>query len=90
MGYSLLLAAAAMVVCMLAAVVISVQASERAVRESERKQCESVAADIKAYEDVPPATAAGKEQLRTKRALYQTWGCPAIKAKHEKETKAND
>ena len=38
MGYSLLLAAGAMIVCMLAAVSISVSASNRAIRQSEAQE----------------------------------------------------
>jgi hypothetical protein len=75
-GYSLAMLALGMLVSMMVAVVISIQASERAVRESERRQCESLAADIQAYVVQPPRTPAGIEQLRAKRALYQTWGCP--------------
>ena len=75
-GYSLLMLAAAMIVCMMAAVVISTRASDRAIRESERRQCEDLAAEIRGYEDVAPTTPAGKEQLRAKRALYLTWDCP--------------
>lgn len=75
-GYSLLLLAGAMIVCMMAAVVISTRASDRAVRESERRQCESVLSDILAYRAVPPTTEAGKNQLRTKEELYRVWGCP--------------
>lgn len=69
--------AAAMIVCMMAAVVISTRASDRAVRESERRQCEDLGAEIQGYQDVPPNTNAGREQLRAKRALYSAWECPA-------------
>jgi hypothetical protein len=75
-GYSLLLAAGAMIVCMMAAVVISVRASDRAVRESERRQCESVLSDVVAYRLTPPVTEAGKNQLRSKEELLRLWGCP--------------
>ena len=75
-GYSLLMLAAAMIVCMMAAVIISTRASERAVRDSERRQCESVMADVIAYRAVPPTTPAGIEQLRSKERLLAAWGCP--------------
>jgi hypothetical protein len=75
-GYSLILLAMSMAVFMVAAVAISVRASDRAIRESERKQCESVASDVRAYEAAPPATEAGKAQLQSKRELLRAWGCP--------------
>jgi hypothetical protein len=75
-GYSLAMLALGMLVAMMVAVVISVRASERAVRESERRQCESIGADIRAYEVTPPQTPAGAGQLAAKRDLYRTWGCP--------------
>ena len=75
-GYSLLMLAGAMVVMMMAAVMISTEASDRAVRESERKQCESVTSDVHAFEVVPPVTQAGKAQLATKRELLIKWECP--------------
>jgi hypothetical protein len=78
-GYSLLLLAAGMIVCMLAAVAISVRASDKAIRDSERMQCESVAADIAAYQEAPPQTDAGRAQLRSKENLYRAWECPKPK-----------
>lgn len=75
-GYSLAMLALGMIVCMLAAVVISVRASERAVRDSERRQCESVMSDVEAYLQTPPQTEAGRNQLRTKQDLMRLWGCP--------------
>lgn len=83
-GYSLAMLALGMIVCMLAAVTISVRASDRAIRESERKQCESVTSDVRAYEAVPPTTEAGKAQLRAKRELLVTWECPVPPDKEEK------
>jgi hypothetical protein len=77
-GYSLLLLAASMIICMLAAVTISVHASERAIRKSEIQQCESVQSDVNAYLETPPTTEAGKNQLRTKERLLEKWGCPHI------------
>lgn len=76
MRYSLATLAVGMLVSMMVAVVISVQASEKAVRDSEVRQCESVAADIRAYELTPPQTDVGRQQLKTKRDLYRAWGCP--------------
>jgi hypothetical protein len=75
-GYSIFLASLAVVVCMMAAVVISVRASDRAVRESERRQCESVMSDVVAYRAAPPVTEAGKNQLASKEELLRVWGCP--------------
>lgn len=75
-GYSLAMLALGMIVCMVAAVAISVRASERAVRESERRQCDSVMADVAAYRLVPPQTEAGRNQLRSKEQLIKAWGCP--------------
>ena len=68
--------AAAVIVCMLAAVCISVRASERAIRASERGQCESIQADVNAYLEEPPRTAAGLNQLRSKQARLRALGCP--------------
>ena len=78
-GYSLLLLAAGMIVCMAAAVTISVRASDKAIRASERRQCESVAADLAAYREAPPQTEAGRAQLRSKENLFRAWGCPKPK-----------
>ena len=78
-GYSILLLAASMVVCMLAAVTISIKASNHAIRESERAQCESIQADVDAYVEVPPITRSGINQLRSKRELLQSLGCPRPK-----------
>ncbi len=75
-GYSLAMLAAGMLVSMMVAVIISVRASEKAVRDSERRQCENLAAEIRGYEIEPPRTPAGAEQLRAKVNLYQAWGCP--------------
>jgi hypothetical protein len=74
-GYSLLLLAASMIVCMLAAVTISVRASDRAIRKSEIQQCESVQSDVDAYLATPPTTPAGWNQLRTKQRLLVKWEC---------------
>jgi hypothetical protein len=78
-GYSLLLLAGGMIVCMLAAVTISIRASDKAIRDSERMQCESVAADIRAYREVPPSSDAGRAQLRSKENLFRLWDCPKPK-----------
>lgn len=75
-GYSLAMLALGMIVCMMAAVTISVKASERSLRESERRQCDAVASDVRGYLEVPPTTPGGKNQLRTRIELLKSWGCP--------------
>jgi hypothetical protein len=75
-GYSLVLAGAAMIVCMMAAVCISLKASERAIRISERGQCDTLQADVDAYREEPPRTAAGIHQLRSKQERLKALGCP--------------
>ena len=75
-GYSLAMLALGMIVCMMAAVVISVRASERAIRESERGQCETIQADVDAYREEPPTTKAGRNQLRSKEDRLRDLGCP--------------
>lgn len=78
-GYSIILLAASMIVCMLAAVTISIKASEHAIRESERGQCESIQADVDSYLEVPPTTKAGWNQLRSKQERLAVLGCPVPK-----------
>lgn len=78
-GYSILLLAAGMIVCMMAAVCISTRASDRAIRESQRAQCEAWQSDVDAYVEVPPVTRSGINQLRSKRELLQRFGCPVPK-----------
>lgn len=68
--------AAGTLASMMGAVVISVQASERAIRSSERRQCEAYAAEVRGYRELPPSTPAGQNQLRTKVELLKLWGCP--------------
>ena len=75
-GYSLLLASTAMIVCMMTAVCISIRASDRAIRISERGQCDSLQADVDAYREEPPRTAAGIHQLRSKQERLRALGCP--------------
>ncbi len=75
-GYPLVLLAVGMLVCMMAAVVISTRASDRAIREAERGQCDTIASDILAYQEVPPTTPAGWYQLRVKEARFKALGCP--------------
>ncbi len=74
--YHLVLLAVASIFLMLTAVWISDRAAERAIRESERRQCESVMSDVLAYRAVPPTTEAGQAQLRSKEELLRIWGCP--------------
>lgn len=74
-----ILLSAAVIVCMLAAVCISVRASDRAIRKSERAQCESVQSDVDAYTEVPPQTRSGINQLRSKQELLRRLGCPKPK-----------
>lgn len=78
-GYSLAMFAIGMIICMMAAVVISVRASDRAIRDSERRQCETIQADVDAYLDEPPTTPAGWNQLRAKQARIVELGCPKPK-----------
>ena len=69
-----------MLVCMVAAVKISVNASQQAIRKAEQGQCESLAADLDAYREEPPTTKSGKHLVATKQARYlhlqQTGVCP--------------
>jgi hypothetical protein len=87
-GYSLLLASLAMVVCMLASVVISVNASNRAIRQNEaqeqaqrrearRAACLVVVAQDDAFRDPAslPVTKAGKQSAAAWRNLRQVFGC---------------
>lgn len=78
-GYSLLLLAVGMLVCMLTAVTISIEASNRAIREAERGQCESLQADVDAYREEPPVTKSGRNQLLSKERRIQALGCPKPK-----------
>lgn len=78
-GYSLAMLALGMIICMMAAVAVSVRASDRAIRESERGQCETIQADVDAYREEPPTTKAGKNQLRAKLARLTELGCPKPK-----------
>lgn len=68
--------AAGTLASMMGAVAISVQASERAIRESERRQCSEIAAEVRGWQEQPPTTAAGQNQLRTKIELLRLWECP--------------
>lgn len=74
-----ILLSAAVIVCMLAAVCISTRASDRAIRESQRSQCEAWQSDVDAYIEVPPITKAGINQLRSKQELLRRFGCPVPK-----------
>jgi hypothetical protein len=75
-GYSLLMLSAAMIVCMLTAVTISIRAGQQAIHQSERRQCESLWSDVQAYREVPPTTSTGRNQMRSKMELLKIWGCP--------------
>lgn len=88
MGYSLLLAAAAMIVCMLAAVSISVSASDRAIRASEaqeraqreegrRAACAVIVSQDDAFHDPGsiPTTKAGTKAAAAWRNLRRTFQC---------------
>lgn len=85
-GYSILLAAAAMVVCMLAAVSISVNASDRAIRqnqeqeeaqrkESRRAACLVIVSQDDAYRDPAPITTAGRKAAAAWAQLRQAFQC---------------
>lgn len=75
-GYSLAMLAVGMIATMMAAVTISIQASDRALRQSELRQCESVASDVRTYLASSKLTEAGQNQLRAKQELLRIWGCP--------------
>lgn len=59
-----------MLLCTLAAVIISTRVSEHAIEVSERGQCESLAADLDAYREEPPTTKSGKHLVAAKQARY--------------------
>jgi hypothetical protein len=76
LAYSMLTLAAGMLVCMIIAVTISVQASNRAIRESEQGQCETLQADVDAYTEVPPSSPAGIRQMQSKMERLRQLQCP--------------
>lgn len=74
--YSMATLALGMLVCMIIAVTISVQASNRAIRESEQGQCDTLQADVDAYTEAPPATKAGIRQMQSKMERLKQLQCP--------------
>jgi hypothetical protein len=75
-GYSLLLLALSMIVCMIASVTISLRGAERAVHNSEIKQCESLRSDVAAYRDSATLSETGRKQMESKERLLERWQCP--------------
>jgi hypothetical protein len=75
-AYSLATFALGMVVCMTIAVVISVQASNRAIRDSERRSCNALRAELGAYAETPPTAPAGINIMNAKREQYRIQHCP--------------
>lgn len=67
-------------IAMLAAIVVGVIAfgmiyTSRLVKESERRDCDTLRSDIEAYQDLPPATRAGWNQWNSKTERYRQIGC---------------
>jgi hypothetical protein len=75
-AYSLATFALGMVMCMTIAVVISIQASNRAIRESEQRSCNALAAEIKVSQETPPSTKAGEALYRARLDQYRIQHCP--------------
>jgi len=75
-AYSLATFALGMVMCMTIAVVISVQASNRAIRQSEMRACNALAAEIKVSQETPPASEAGRALYRARLDQYRIQHCP--------------
>ena len=75
-AYSIALLAGGMFVSMLVAVFISVAASNRALRESEQRSCAALRAELEAYTETPPTTAAGRNIMRAKLEQYRVQRCP--------------
>lgn len=78
-GYAIGLLAASVIVCMLATIAICTRITDHAIREAERRQCETIQADVDGYLEVPPVTRAGIKQLETKQERLKSLGCPVAK-----------
>lgn len=74
--YSMITLAAGAIACMFISILVSVQLSERNKIESDRRLCASIASDVRAYLETPPATEAGRNQLRAKQELLRALRCP--------------
>ncbi len=74
-GWLLLLAALTVVVTMAFTIIYT----RHVVANSERRDCDSIAADIRVYQETPPATPTGLNQWASKARRYAEMGCaPAL------------
>lgn len=68
--------AVGMLASVVIAVVASISASNRALRDSEQRSCGSLLAEIRVYQESPPTTAAGRGLQRAKLEQYRIQKCP--------------
>ncbi len=74
-GWLMLVAAACVVMCM----VFTIIYTKHVVAESEKRDCESIAADVYAYKEAPPSTETGWRQWNSKTKRYNEMKCsPAL------------